>query len=262
MEFFRALIDGYGMLILTILGAMAIIKAALVISKDGLRKALSRGVAFVATAAALAYLVNPFLNWLFIRTQANVGQNLFAQSAIQLTKDTASIIENAQVSGKPIQLDTSNLATVGNTAGNQSAGSGATVQNSAPAPQNNTAPGNGQSFTTSGATYLNALNNAAAPPQATKDSGGNGQAFTPAGETYLNALNGLTGNPGAVASPTPHTFAERPDDGGGPRSYTVKPGDSLAKIAQRFGVSVAALCQANSIRNCNVIAAGKVLSIP
>lgn len=51
-------------------------------------------------------------------------------------------------------------------------------------------------------------------------------------------------------------------DDGGPGTYTVQRGDSLAKIAQRFGVDVYALCNANNIRNCNVIRGGQVLVIP
>ena len=51
-------------------------------------------------------------------------------------------------------------------------------------------------------------------------------------------------------------------DGGGPQTYTVQRGDSLAKIAAKFGVTVDALCQANSIRNCNVIHKNQVLAIP
>lgn len=52
---------------------------------------------------------------------------------------------------------------------------------------------------------------------------------------------------------------------GGPQTYTVQAGDSMGKIANRFGVSVNDLCNANisvTRNNCNVIRAGWVLTIP
>lgn len=42
----------------------------------------------------------------------------------------------------------------------------------------------------------------------------------------------------------------------------VEPGDSLAAIAERFGVSLGELVAANGITDPNVIAAGQVLTIP
>jgi lysozyme len=47
-----------------------------------------------------------------------------------------------------------------------------------------------------------------------------------------------------------------------PRTYTVQPGDNLTSIASKFGVSVAALAQANHIVNINQIYVGQVLQIP
>ena len=44
--------------------------------------------------------------------------------------------------------------------------------------------------------------------------------------------------------------------------YVVKPGDNLAWIAQKYGVSVQALAAANSIYNVNIIYVGQVLTIP
>ncbi len=45
-------------------------------------------------------------------------------------------------------------------------------------------------------------------------------------------------------------------------TYTVQPGDTLAGIAQREHVALAALEQANGIRNPDVIQAGQVLRLP
>ncbi|MBI5930918.1 MAG: LysM peptidoglycan-binding domain-containing protein [Chloroflexi bacterium] len=44
--------------------------------------------------------------------------------------------------------------------------------------------------------------------------------------------------------------------------YIVQPGDTLARIAQRFGVSLAALVSVNYITNVNQISAGQALTIP
>lgn len=46
------------------------------------------------------------------------------------------------------------------------------------------------------------------------------------------------------------------------KTYTVRPGDSLSSIAERYGVTVEAICQANGIENPNLIEAGQVLTIP
>ncbi len=45
-------------------------------------------------------------------------------------------------------------------------------------------------------------------------------------------------------------------------AYTVQRGDTLARIAARFGTTVAAIMDANGIRNPNLIFAGQVLNIP
>ena len=46
------------------------------------------------------------------------------------------------------------------------------------------------------------------------------------------------------------------------QTYTVQSGDNLSKIAQRFGVSLNALMDANNIRDPNVIRLGQVLTVP
>lgn len=45
-------------------------------------------------------------------------------------------------------------------------------------------------------------------------------------------------------------------------SYIVKPGDTLSTIAAIFGISTAALMQANGITNPNVLAVGQAITIP
>lgn len=45
-------------------------------------------------------------------------------------------------------------------------------------------------------------------------------------------------------------------------SYVIRPGDTLGAIAQRFGVTVARLAQANGISNVNLILAGQAIVVP
>ncbi|MGL5406236.1 MAG: LysM peptidoglycan-binding domain-containing protein [Propionibacteriaceae bacterium] len=46
------------------------------------------------------------------------------------------------------------------------------------------------------------------------------------------------------------------------KTYTVESGDNLTWISERFGVSVAAIAQANGIENPDLIFPGQVLTIP
>lgn len=45
-------------------------------------------------------------------------------------------------------------------------------------------------------------------------------------------------------------------------SYTVQPGDTLATIAQRFGVTVEALVEANGLADPGLLSVGQVLTLP
>lgn len=45
-------------------------------------------------------------------------------------------------------------------------------------------------------------------------------------------------------------------------TYTVKPGDTLGKIAAIYGTTVAALAALNNIANVNLIQVGQVLKLP
>jgi LysM repeat protein len=62
--------------------------------------------------------------------------------------------------------------------------------------------------------------------------------------------------PVAIAIP-----AEK-EESSGPRTYTVKSGDSLTLIAIRYGTTVAVIASANNITNINNISVGQVLIIP
>jgi len=45
------------------------------------------------------------------------------------------------------------------------------------------------------------------------------------------------------------------------QTYTVRPGDTLSSIAERYGTTVEAICQTNGIANPNLIEVGQVLNI-
>lgn len=62
--------------------------------------------------------------------------------------------------------------------------------------------------------------------------------------------------------PTPNPAREPPDLRTESASHVVRPGDSLAKIAQEYGVGTVQLMQANGLFNPNFLAVGQVLVVP
>jgi nucleoid-associated protein YgaU len=71
-----------------------------------------------------------------------------------------------------------------------------------------------------------------------------------------------TPEPTATATPEPPTATPEPQ--AGPQRYTVQPGDSLRGIAERFGVTVAALLEANDLTpaEADSLRPGQELIIP
>jgi LysM repeat protein len=67
--------------------------------------------------------------------------------------------------------------------------------------------------------------------------------------------------PASEATPTPEAEAP-PAESGGTTTYVVQRGDSLSRIAQRFGVTTAQLAAANNIANPSRIYVGQTLTIP
>src|SRR5690606_28378198 len=65
--------------------------------------------------------------------------------------------------------------------------------------------------------------------------------------------------PGAGGGTTPPPPSQ---PGGTPSTYTVVRGDTLGRIAARFGTTVSAIASANGITNINLIFVGQVLQIP
>ncbi len=68
--------------------------------------------------------------------------------------------------------------------------------------------------------------------------------------------------PSGGTTPTPTPVPGATTVPGGTTSYIVVPGDTLGRIAARFGSTVAAIAQANGITNINLIFVGQRLTIP
>ncbi len=62
-----------------------------------------------------------------------------------------------------------------------------------------------------------------------------------------------------VTTPTP-TLPVPPTIG--PSAYTVRPGDTLSRIASQFGITVDDIVRANNIADPNTLAEGQVVTIP
>lgn len=74
-------------------------------------------------------------------------------------------------------------------------------------------------------------------------------------------------NPNLVRIGQRITIPARPASGSsaaasGPRSYTVRSGDTLSSIGRYFGVSTSAIASANHLANQNLVRIGQVLAIP
>lgn len=94
-----------------------------------------------------------------------------------------------------------------------------------------------------------------------------GETFYRISRTYglsmeqLQAMNGLANVNRIYAG---QSLCVKMDNTDNPTSttYTVQAGDTLSKIARRFGVNVSVLAQVNNITNANRIYVGQVLKIP
>jgi len=80
-----------------------------------------------------------------------------------------------------------------------------------------------------------------------------------AGQRLIIPVAGQDGS-GGVPQPSPATAT--PAVPAENKTYVVQPGDTLFKIAVRNHVTVAALAQANGIRNTNLVYVGQRLNIP
>lgn len=71
-----------------------------------------------------------------------------------------------------------------------------------------------------------------------------------------------TASPTGAATPTPRPASPEPTASPTPRTYVVRPGDSLSSIAAAFRVSVQQLSVANHLSDPNQLSIGQVLVIP
>ncbi len=102
----------------------------------------------------------------------------------------------------------------------------------------------------------------ATPPTTGNNSGnGNGTTDTPTNATPA-AGTPSTGTPssGTPSSGTPSTTPPPAPPVNG--SYLIKSGDTLSKIAAKFGITLSALLKANSLSLTSIIYAGRTLVIP
>ena len=273
MDILTQILSKYSTLIFTIIGAYAAIKIGLMVSAGGLRQALSRGIAFLLVVAVFVQLWNPFLNWLFIKSQSNMGDNLFAQSALQLAQDTISLVKNSEVSGEPLALDieqkdfdsavteaettVKNAASAANSAAsattttNRSAAQTATQASVAKPAQSNVIVDAQQALQA-----VHSINQ----PVPTPTIPGGGQAYI---DAFLAEQKKLNAAQQQSSDAQKALEAVNALGGGGPnKTYTVKSGDSLAKIAKANGATITQLCQINNIPNCNLIYRNMILVLP
>lgn len=82
---------------------------------------------------------------------------------------------------------------------------------------------------------------------------------SPAGERTPTPTRTATEPAGGSPSPTPTATPEATPT---PVSYTVQSGDTLARIAQQFDVTVEALAEANNITDPSRLEIGQQLVIP
>jgi len=68
--------------------------------------------------------------------------------------------------------------------------------------------------------------------------------------------------PTATLSPTTTPLTTTLSATATPQTYQVQPGDNLTEIADRYGVSVQALIEANNLSNPNQLISGQRLTIP
>jgi lysozyme len=86
---------------------------------------------------------------------------------------------------------------------------------------------------------------------------------TTASEITASANTASATTASATTAPASDEQLSSPDAGSGDnKTYTVRPGDALSSIAQRYGVTVDEICLANGIENPNLIEVGQVLIIP
>jgi len=106
------------------------------------------------------------------------------------------------------------------------------------------------------------------PPPTAQQTGGAAIATTktPTGPTPTRAaisviLPARVSN-SSYTTPTPDAPHSLPPARANGEQYTIQPGDTLGIIAQKYGISLQTLMQANGLNESSIISAGAVLNIP
>lgn len=266
MDILKEVLTKYWYLTASIIVLIGIIKFAIHASSRGLKAAISQLIAFVLIVTALVTLAGPFLNWTFANIVDSIRDSLIAQSGYELTSQTIDLIKNADVNDEPLSIDEEIIENARSTEQkSQSTVSAATprplqtpivlptatmLPEATIVPEAQVVPtrrGDGEPLVT------------VAPTRR-----GDGEPLVTVVPTRIQNFEPLvTVVPVNNFEPLVTVVPTAISNGGGPNlSYTVKRGDSLAKIAKQFGVSVNQLCFINNIRNCNVIYTNMVLVIP
>ena len=246
-------------------------------SNAGLMAVLSRVLGFVVMFLVLMLVMPALFEFGVNRSMSHMQDSQISRNVITLTKDTAELLAQQDGNIENVTYRDDTLAEAATDLYNEtraqidngSSTTGTTDQSSATAgtaDQGSAAPAQQASVqptrvparpTTVPTLSTQQVLELVHPPTPTPQRGG---------QAYIDQFLRSQG----VQKPSTLTTEDRSmiesviagGDGGGPQTYTVQRGDSLAKIAAKFGVSVDALCQANSIRNCNVIHKNQVLAIP
>lgn len=244
----------------------------------GLLAVLSRVVGFVVMFLALMLVMPALFDFGVNRSMGHMQSSQISRNVITLTKDTAELLAQQDSNIEPVSYTDDTLAEAATDLYNETR---AQVDNRSAAAGDSGAGTQSAATTNQGAT-----NAAAAPVQPARTVAKPTAVPTPSIQQVLELVHPpaptatpLTGqsyideflrSQGVQPKTSTMTTEDRSmiesviagGDGGGPQTYTVQRGDSLAKIAAKFGVDVNALCRANDIRDCNVIRKNQVLAIP
>ena len=112
-----------------------------------------------------------------------------------------------------------------------------------------------QETLTSSNSPIVAFTNSPLPPTATREP-------TPTRAPLTISLPATAPSDQPLNTPTPDAVHILPTPRQDADQYVVQPGDTLGDIAQRYGISVRDLMQANNITDANLLAVGMVLNVP
>jgi LysM repeat protein len=246
-------------------------------SNAGLLAVLSRVVGFVVMFLTLMLVMPALFDFGVNRSMGHMQSSQISRNTITLVKDTAELLAQQDSNIENVTYTDNTLAEAATDLYNETkaqvdnrsaaASDGAGTQSAATTDQGSAAASQQASVqptrvpvrpTAVPTQSLQDVYNLVHPPTPTPQKGG--QAYI---DEFLRSQ-------GVQPKSSTLTTEDRSmiesvitgGDGGGPQTYTVQRGDSLAKIAAKFGVDVNALCRANNIRDCNVIRKNQVLAIP